>query len=65
MQLARLITEPTDKSMPAMSATTNWPNVTISSAVICALMLARLRVSVKFGTATARTINSRIGRPTV
>ncbi len=41
MHAARLTTEPTDKSMPAISATTIWPNVTISNAVICALMLAK------------------------
>ena len=65
MQAARLTTAPTDKSMPAISATTIWPSVTISNAVICALILARFCPSRKFGTATANTAKSTNGRPTV
>ncbi len=65
MHAARLTTEPTDRSMPAISATTIWPRVTISSAVICALTLARFWASRKFGTASASTANSSSGRPSV
>ena len=64
-QLARLTTLPTDRSMPATSATTIWPSVTISSAAICALILARFCASRKFGAANASTANSSSGRPSV
>ena len=60
-----LTTLPTDRSMPPTSATTSCPSVTISSAVIWPLMLARFCGARKVGTAKASTANSSSGRPSV
>ena len=65
MALVRLSVEPTERSMPPLMATINWPSETISSAVIWLPMLPRFCAVKKLDAVNESSTNIDSGKATV